>query len=95
MDEFIEEKLKGFFELDEIGIVGHIRGGGAEMDDRFGVRALVSKSVDMGHYVMAEPFFVEAGGGKVDFIDVVFQLSDLLVSDWKSELLLCFGESCP
>lgn len=95
VDEFVEEQLEGFSKLDKVGVIGDIGRGGAEVDDRLGFGALVAKCVDMGHYVMAKPFFVLGGGGKVDFVDVIFELGDLLVGNREAEFLLRFCKRSP
>lgn len=68
----MEKKGEGLFKLDQVGIVGDVRGSGAEVEDGFSCGALVAKGVDVGHDVVAEFLLVLVGGGKVDGVDVFF-----------------------
>ena len=65
------------------------------MNDAFGIRALLTVGIDMGHDVMAD--FLLTGFGHI-IIDVIFgslQFFDLLVCDGKAQLLFCLSQGDP
>lgn len=95
VQELVEEELKRFLHLDQIGVVSGKGRGGAEVDDPFRIGALVAESVDMGHYIVLAFFFMAEDGVEVDGFGVGLQLLDLPVGDRKAEFLLPFGERDP
>jgi len=95
MKEFLEEEREGLFELDEVGVVSDVGGGGAEVDDGFGVGAGVAEGVDMGHDVVAEFFFVGVDFVKVDVGGGRLHLGNLFGRDGEAMFVLGFGEGNP
>ena len=74
---------------DQIGIVGHIAAGGAEMDNARCRGRGFAIGIDMSHHIMAHFFFPLRGTIKINVIDVRFQLRYLLRRDGQAELMLC------
>ena len=66
---------------DQVGVVGDVAGGGAEVDDVAGGRGGVAEGVDVGHHVVAELALVLVGAGEVDVVEVGAQLLELLGAD--------------
>ena len=64
------DHAEGFADENEVGVVGDVAAGGAEMDDRASGGAGVAIGVDVGHHVVAELAFVFGGGVEVDVGDV-------------------------
>ena len=44
---------------DKVGVVGHVAGGGSEVDDGRGGRAVEAKDVNVGHHVVAALLLLE------------------------------------
>ena len=58
IDQPLPNQLKALPHKDHIGVVPHIAAGGAQMDNGHGLGALLTKGMDMGHYVMAQALFL-------------------------------------
>ena len=71
---------------DDIGVVGDVAAGGAEVDDPGGGGSGESVGVDMGHDVVADLPLPGVRGVEVDVVDIGLQFSDLLFGDRQAEL---------
>ena len=65
------------------------------MDDRPGRGADIAIGMHVGHHVVPQPPLVAFGRRKIDIIDVLLQLGDLLRADRQAEFRLCLGQGDP
>ena len=94
-DEAIANHAKSFAIENTVAVVGDEATSGSQVDDCASVRADVAVSMDMGHDVVSEFFFVCGGGFEVDIVEMSFEFVDLRLAYWQSELMLGFGERDP
>ena len=79
----------------DVGVVGHIAGGGTQVDDTGGRGSRQAVGVDMGHHVMAHLLFPLGSGGIVNIRNVGFQLLHLLLGDVQAQGMLGLGKAHP
>ena len=91
----VADHFQGLAEQDEIGIVGHVATGRAEVDDRPGGGAKVAVGMNVGHDIVPQPPLVALGGGEVDVVDVALQFGDLLRPDGQAQFGLGFSQRNP
>ena len=89
------EHLQAVAHQHQVGVVGDVATGGAEMDDAFGCWALIAVGVDVGHHVVPQAPFVGFGGGEIDFVDVLLEFRDLLGLDRQAQFGFGFGQPDP
>ena len=82
-------------EDNHIGVVPHVAGGGAEMNDRARLGALLAPRVDVRHHVMAQFFLIRRRLVIVHVGGVGAQFVQLLVRDVQPRLLFRFGKGDP
>ena len=80
---------------DQVGVVGHVATGRAQVDDRPRRRGGVAEGMDVGHHVVPEPALVGARRLEVDVVDLRAQLGDLRLGDLQAELALRLGQRDP
>ena len=83
-DQPAADHLERFSQQQQVGVVGHEAARCAEVNDAPGCRAHVAVGVDVGHHVVPQLAFIALGGRKVDVVDVLPQLRDLLHGDGES-----------
>ena len=79
----------------DVGVIGDIAAGGAQMDDTGGGGRGLAVGIHVGHHVVADFLFPCRGTGKVDVRDVGFQLLDLLFGDRQPQRMLGLGKRNP
>ncbi len=89
------DQLKRLSEQQQVGIVRHETTGGPQMDDAAGIGTDVAVGTDVGHDVVADPPLVLPGHFKIDVVDVLLQLRDLLRRDGQSQLRFRLGQRHP
>ena len=70
IDQLLSHQLQRLRHNNDIRIVAHIAGGGAQMDDSLCLRALHSIGVDMAHHIMANLFLTRLCHIVVDILRV-------------------------
>ena len=91
----VADQLQRLAQQEQVGVVGHVAARGAQVDDRPGRGADVAVGVDVGHDVVPQPPFVPLGSGKIDVVDMLPQLGDLLRRDWQPKFRLGLGQGHP
>ena len=81
--------------LQNVGVVTHIAGGGAQVDDGLGLGADLAEGEHMGHHVVPDLVLMRRGGGIVDVVNVLAHLLNLLVADGDAQLLLRLRQRDP
>ena len=79
----------------DVGVIGNIAAGSAQMDDAGGGGRSLAVGIHMSHHVVANFFFPGSGTGKVNVRDVGFQLLDLLFGDRQPQRMLGLGKRNP
>ena len=93
--QFFLYQLQGFRHYDNICIIANVAGCGAQMNDRFCLRTLYTKSIYMRHNVVAYHFLTFFGHIIIDIVHVSFHLIDLLLGNIQSQLFLCLCKGDP
>ena len=79
----------------DVGVIGDIAAGGAQMDDTGGGGRGLAIGIHVGHHVVADFLFPCRGTGKVNVRDVGFQLLDLFLGDRQPQRMLGLGKRNP
>ena len=79
----------------DVGVIGDIAAGGAQMDDTGGGGRGLAVGIHVSHHVVADFLFPRRGTGKVDVRDVGFQFFNLLFGDRQSQRMLGFCQGNP
>ena len=79
----------------QVGIIGNVAAGSAQVDDACCVRCHFAVGVDMGHHIMAHFFFPGGGTSVVNVRQMGFQLGHLLLRHRQAQFLLCPGQGNP
>ena len=95
VDEQNFYRFKPLFYEQNIGVIGYVTRGRAEVDYRAGVRADVSESVNMRHYVVPKLLFILVFFIVIDIVNMLFHLGDLLVRNVKPELFFALRKGNP
>ena len=90
-----KDQVRGFTNLDQIGVVANVAGSRAQVDDRHRVRTQLAERMNVRHHVMSQLLLLRLGKLVVDVVDVGLHLIDLLVSDVQTQLLLGSRQSNP
>src|SRR5262249_55870825 len=91
-DEGVAHQAEGVAHEDQVGVVGDVAGGGAEVEDVAGGGGGVAVGVDVGHDVVPQPALVHLGAGEVDVVDVGPQLGELPGGDAGGDAVV-FGQA--
>ena len=94
-NQLLADDLHRLLDLDEVGVVADVAGGGTEMDDGHGLGDLLAPGVDVSHDIVAQELLLLGSALVVDVVDVGLHLLDLLVGDIETKLLLGSSESDP
>src|SRR5262249_55682355 len=102
-DELIAQPSHSLAHQDQVGIVGDVAAGGAEVDYFAGVGTDFAIGVDVGHDVVTAAALVLGGPREVDVVDVGAQLFDLGAANaWcnavvgeHAQLVLRLGQCYP
>src|SRR5262249_57371055 len=102
-DEPIAQPSHSLAHQDQVGIVGDVAAGGAEVNNFAGVGTDFAIGVDVGHDVVTAAALVLGGPREVDVVDVGAQLFDLSAADARrdavvgeqSQLVLRLGQGHP
>jgi hypothetical protein len=79
----------------EVGVVGDVAGGRAEVQDPARRPAALAPGVHVGHHVVAQLALEALGQLEVHVLEVRAQLGELGVRDRQAELLLALGQREP
>ena len=80
---------------DQVGIVGDIAGGGAQMDDALRARGHQAVGVDVGHDIVADLLFLDPDGLVVNVGEVGLQFGHLGFRYRQAQLVLRTGQGHP
>ena len=72
----------------EVGVVGDVRAGGAEVEEGPRGGSLLAEVMDVRHHVMAQPLLMLGGALQVHVVQVGAQLRERLIGNVEAELLL-------
>ena len=95
LDDLPGHQGHGVPEDEDIGVVPHIAGGGAQVDNGLGVGTLLAIGVDVAHHVVAHQLLPGFRHVVVDVVGMGLQLVDLLLGDRKAQLPLRLGQGDP
>ena len=84
-DQLAPDKTQGVRHDDDIGVVAHIAGGGAQVDNRAGVRALLAKGVHVRHHVVPDDLFTRLCDVVIDVVGVLLHFVDLLLGNGQTQ----------
>ena len=91
----IADQRETFAHQQQVGVVGHVTAGGAEMDDRTSVWAAIAERMHVGHDIVPQFAFVALGGRKVDVIDRGPHLRNLRLTDIEPQFRFGLGQRYP
>jgi hypothetical protein len=94
-DQPAEQKPQSIAHQHQIGIVGHKRAGGSEVEVRAGGGYLIAEGMDVGHHIVAKAPFVPRCRSQVGVIEVLPHLADRRLRNLQSQLALGFGQGEP
>ncbi len=94
-DDPVADQSERLSDQDQVGVVGDVATGRAQVEDRPGRRRGVAKSVDVGHHVMTQTPLVARGSLEVDRIDLGAQFADLGFGDVQAQVALGLGQRDP
>ena len=98
LQEFLPKIPQAVPVKDQVGVVGHVAAGCAEMDDPGRAGRRLAVGVDMGHDVVPDLFFTSLRAVKIDVRNMRGKLIDLLFGYRQAQLMLrpCkFGPELP
>ena len=84
VDQFPAHQLQRFRHNNDIRVVSHIAGGGAEMDNTFRLRTLDTICVDMGHNIVTHQLLSLFCHFKINLVLVLLQFVNLFLCDRKA-----------
>jgi hypothetical protein len=93
--QLADEQFQPLPHQQQVGVVGDVATGGAEVNDRPGGRANVAVGMHVGNHIVPEPLLIRGRGGEVDVIDMGPEFGDLRGGDFESQLALGFGQRDP
>ena len=93
--QFCLHKIQRFCHEDYICIISHITRGCSQMNDSLCFRTLLTISIYMRHYVMADDLLAFLCHFIVNVLCMFFQFVNLLLSDGKSQFLLSLSKRNP
>ncbi len=94
-DQLSPQERQGLPHENQVRVVSHVAGGGAQVDDALRRRALLAVGVDMAHHIVANHALPRLGHLEVDVLDMGAQLVELLVGDVQTQLLFGLRQSHP
>ena len=90
-----QQDIEAVPEDDEVGVVPHIAGGGAQVDDGGGSGSRQAECVNMSHNVVPHLPLLLGRLLEVDVVDVLLHLRQLAGADLQAQLRLGFGQPEP
>jgi len=94
--EFAADLLQARAQQDQVGVVGDVRAGRAQVDDRRRLGRRLAEGVNMGHHVVAHPAFVVGRLGEIDVVQVAAHRLQRRVGHLgQPELALRLGQRQP
>ncbi len=79
--ERLAQLVQALAHQDQVGVVGDVAGGRAEVDDVAAAGGHVPERVDVGHHVVPQPLLVLGGAAQVDVVEVGAEFGELLRPD--------------
>ena len=95
LDQLGADQLHRVAQHQDVGVVGDVAAGRAQVDDALGIGAHVAVGVHVGHHVVAHALLVAAGRVVVDVVDVRLQLVHLRLGDGQAQLHLGLRQRHP
>ena len=89
------DQLERLVEEKQIGIADDVLRGRSEVDDSECIRRRLSVRMDMCHDIVAELLLVRSRGFEIDVLEGITKLTHLIRGDFKTELVLRFGQRKP
>ena len=93
IDQLLSYQPQGLCHDNNIGIVSHITGGRAQMNDALCQGTLQAVGIHMGHYIMTHLALPLLRRLVIDVLGMAFHLVDLC--DGQSQILLCLRQGNP
>src|SRR5207249_12088643 len=90
-----EQQLQPLAHQDQVGVVGDVRAGRAEVEEGARRRRLVPEVMDVRHHVVPHTLLVLGGALQIGVVQVRAQLSERPVGDGEAELALGLHEREP
>ena len=86
---------QAFPHLNHVGVIAHIAGSRAQVDNGHGQGAKIPEGVQVSHYVVTKVFLVFGHSFIINVVDMGAHLVDLRLGDVQPQLLLAFGQGDP
>src|SRR3989449_1830574 len=83
-----QQQLQPLAHQEEVGVVGDVRAGLAEVNERTRRRGLLTEMMDVRHHVMPQPLLMLGRAVEIGVVEVAAQLGQRAIGDVETELLL-------